>query len=257
MTETNASGSVEELFFQAELFAGLRKFELAEDAYQKALLIDKSPATRIAYGVFLGEQERYAESIATFTPILDGDNRTAIAIVCHNLAAIYREVGDLDLARRFQWRATLLKDSADETDLLGMANDALVAQQPETAAAQIMTACEMTGEPIEDCADGDLIATTGLAYAAEGSTKDALLTLFTAYRRHQAASDFRGMGADLMNMSALFGELNRHRTERTCVLRAIRCFQKAPAPLSLRNARQRLERLDRMDSIREFDVQRN
>lgn len=257
MTESNASASVENLFFQAELFAGLRDWRSAEETYRKALALDASPATRIAYGVFLAEQEKYFEAISIFTPVLDGTNRTAIAIVCHNLAAIYREVGDPDLARRFQWRATLMQDSADENDLLGMANDALAAGHHEVAESLVMTACEIKDGAIENCTDGDLIATTGLAYAAEGSTKEALTTLFTAYRRHQAAKDYRGMGTDLMNMSDLFGELGRHRTERTCLLRAIRCFENAPAPISLRNAHVQLKHFDRMESIRTFDLRRN
>lgn len=257
MTESYSSPSAESLFLQAELQAGLRDWPAAEQLYIQALAVDVSPAARIGYGVFLAEQERYSEAIRVFTPILDGTNRSAIAVVCHNLAAIYREIGDDDLARRFQWRATLMHDQADAVDLLGMANDALSAGNPDVAGSLVMSACEACEDDVVDPSDGDLTATMGLAYAAEGSTKEALLTLFTAYRHHQSASDYRGMGADLMNMSLVFGELRRHRAERTCVLRAIRCFQQAPAPLSLRNAYLRLECLDRMESIRNFDVQRN
>jgi Tfp pilus assembly protein PilF len=174
MTKPNASAYVEDLLFQAELLVDLREWKSADEVFRKALVLDKSPASRIAYGVCLAEQERYFEAISTFTPVLDGTNRAAIGIVCHNLAAIYRDVGDADLARRFQWRATLSEDHADESDLLGMANDA-----------------------------------------------------------------------------------QRHRAERACVVRAIRCFEMAPAPHSYRNARIQLDRLDQMQSIRSFDVRRN
>ena len=241
----------------AEACAERRDWRSADELFRQALSLDPSPCSRIAYGVCLAGQERYFESISVFTPILDTDDRPAIGVVCHNLAAIYREVGDLDLARRFQWRATLMQEESTAEDLLGLANDALMSGQPELAASLAMSACDMASEDVDDCTDGDLIATTGLIKAALDATEDGLVTLFAAYRRHQSVQDYRGMGADLMNMAMLFGELNRHRAGRNCLLRAIRCFERAPAPHSCHRARQHLQQFEQMHSVRSFDVRRN
>ncbi len=225
--------------------------------FREALALDPAASHRIAYGVCLARQERYFEAISIFTLVLDGRDRSAIGVVCHNLAAIYREVGDLDLARRFQWRAMLLQDDSGVEEVLGMANDALASDHHEVAESLAMSACEMNGEEPELTSDGDLLATTGLVKAVLDSTEEGLLTLFAAYRQHQADHDLRRMGIDQLNMGALFGELNRHRAERACLERALRYFEQASLPFSCRRARQELERFDGLQSVRSFDVRRN
>ena len=65
------------------------------------------------------------------------------------------------------------------------------------------------------------------------------------------------MGNDLLNMSVLFGQLQRRRAERTCLKRAIRCFEKNPAPCSVKRANDLVERHDRIQFFRQFDGRRN
>jgi tetratricopeptide (TPR) repeat protein len=249
--------SAAKLVFAAESSAERRDWGTADELFRQAIDLDSSPASRIAYGVCLSHQERFFEAISVFTPILDADDRFAIGIVCHNLAAIYRDVGDLDLARRFQWRATLMQEDSGPGDLLAMANDALADECHQAAESLVMTALEMSDDLDDDLPDGDLIATSGLVQMVLNSTEEGLLTLFAAYRQHQAASDFRRMGADQLNMSLLFGELKRYRAERACLQRAIRCFEHAPAPYSLRRAKLLLDRFDRMRIVRSFNERRN
>ena len=249
--------SASELVFAAELSAKRHEWATTDELFRQAIALDSSAASRIAYGVCLSNQERFFEAISVFTPILDGADQFAIGIVCHNLAAIYREVGDLDLAKRLQWRATLLQEDSGPDDLLGMANDALAGECHRAAESLVMTAIDMHGSFDDQHTDGDLIATTGLVTAALNSAEQGIFTLFAAYRQHQAASDFRGMGADQFNLSILFGELKRFRAERACLKRAIRYFELAPAPYSLNRARLLLDRLDRMRIVRTFDGSRN
>ena len=216
-----------------------------------------SATHRIAYGVCLSKQERFHEAITTMTPVLDGQDRVAIGIVCHNLASIYREVGDFDLARRFQWRATLLNESIDADGLLGMANDALLNERLDVAGSLVFAATEL--ETDEDLApnDADLLATAGLVEAETESPRVGLLTLFAAYRWHRDEDDLKGMGIDQLNMSALFGKLDRHRAERACLVRAIRFFDQASATYSSMKARTELERLNSTEAVRSFDAERN
>lgn len=241
---------------RAELLAAQRQWQPAEELFRQAIELDPSPAHRISFAVCLAQQERYFEAISIFTPILDERDRAAVGVVCHNLASIYREVGDADLARRFQWRATLLHDDLGSAELLGMANDSLLGDRLDVAESLMVAACEMD-DVSDELVDGDLVGSIGLLKAELESTEEGLKTLFVAYRRHQAAGDLRAMGIDQMNMAALFGMVDRPRAERSCLERAIRHFQQAPAPHSLQKARQQLARLDRIQQVREFDARRN
>ena len=255
--QTGDSGRVSQLVIAAERSSELRDWQRADELFREAIAADTSPASRIAYGICLSRQERYFEAISIFTPVLDGDNRTAIGIVCHNLAAIYREVGDFDLARRFQWRSTLLLDDAGPEELLAMSNDALVSESYQTSELLVMAAMEMSGDEADEVRDPDLIATLGLVQSELNSPEEGLMTLFSAYRRHREIQDFRGMGNDLLNMSALFGRLQRHRAERECLKRAIRCFEKVPATGSIKRAEELVAKQDRIQYFRHFDGRRN
>ncbi len=251
------SERVSELIIDAERSSKCRDWSRADELFHQAILLDTSPASRIAYGVCLSRQERYFEAISIFTPILDGDNQQAIGVVCHNLAAIYREVGDFELARRFQWRATLFLDDAGAEELLAMANDALANETYQTSESLLMAAIEMSGDVADEVRDGDLIATLGLIQAEITSPQQGMISLFSAYRRHQEVQDFRGMGNDLLNMSILFGRLQRHRAERACLKRAIRCFEKGPATCSVKQANDLVDIHDRIQFFRQFDGRRN
>lgn len=242
---------------RAEACAERHDWKSADELFRQAVSLDTSPSSRIAYGVCLASQDRYFESISTFMPVLEGTDREAIGVVCHNMAAIYREIGDFDLARRFQWRATLLQKDSVPEDLLGLANDALMSGHPEAAATLVLATCELDDSDIEDTADGDLIATAALIKAKLDSARAGLYMLFAAYRRHQSAEDYRGMGADLMNMAMLFAELKRHQAERACLERAIQCYKRVPAPHACERARQQLDAYEQVHAVRSFDVRRN
>ena len=241
---------------RAEAFAEQYQWADADGLFREALRLDASSSNRISYGVFLAHQERYFEAISVFTQVLDGNDRSAIGVVCHNLASIYREVGDADLARRFQWRATLLMDDMGSEDVLGLANDAISANRHSVASSLLMAACGLDDDDDESL-DGDFQATMGLIKAELDSPEEGLFALFSAYRQHQAEGDLRGMGADQLNMALLFGKLDRHRAEKSCLERAIRCFTKASAGHSLQKARQQLERFHRVQDVRAFDARRN
>lgn len=249
--------SAAKLIFVAQSYVKRRDWKTADDLFCQALVLDRSAASRIAYGVCLAQQERFFEAMTVFTPVLDGDDRCAIAIVCHNLASIYRDVGELDLARRFQWRAMLLNEDSGSEDLLGLANDAFASDRFEAADSLIISAMSMQDDFEKGIPDGDFLATTGLIQAMVNSPEAGLFTLFTAFRQHREDADFRAMGTDQLNMSILFGELKRYRAERSCLKRAIRYFEYAPAPGSLSQARRMLEQLDRMQTVRTFNARRN
>ena len=255
LRETAAAAS--KLLTAAESSAGACLWQQADAQFTEAISLHDTASIRIAYGVYLFRRERFHEAICTLVPILDGSDLAAMGIVCHNLAAIYREIGDLDLARRFQWRATLLQTEADADVLLALANDAIAVGCLEAAEPLITTAVELNCDSTKSCQDGDLVATRGLLQAITDSPRQGLITLFSAYRLHQRHSDVRRMGTDLLNMANLFGELRRYRAEKTCLLRAIRCFRQVSANNSLERAFRQLEGHTRLEMLRTFDGELN
>ena len=87
--------------------------------------------------------------------------------------------------------------------------------------------------------------------------REGIRPLLRAYSRHKAAGELRLMGNDLLNLSALLGELGRYRGELACVRRAIACFDEAPAPVSAAKARRLMVYLERLRQLRQFDPSRN
>lgn len=241
----------------AESLAERRDWGGADELFHQAIVMDPSPASRIAYGVSLANQERFFEAVSAFAPVLQGTDRDAIGVVCHNLAAIYRDIGESELARHFQWKATLAQADSGAEELLGMANDAFACERHEAAESLVMSAVEIQLVDEDDNPDADLIAMSGLIEAATESPAEGVISVYIAYQRHQAESNFRKMGFDQLNLSILFGRVKRFRAQEACLKRAIRCFEQAPAPYSLQRARQLLDRFDRMRVVRSFNGRRN
>lgn len=241
---------------QAELLTRQRKWAEADEFFAAAVADDDSPHSCIDYACALVAQERYHDAIQQMTGALDrasvtGD-REALAAIFHNFASIYRDLGDFDLARRFQRRAIAQVDDCGPEELLGLANDAWVSGRWEAAELLAASAADLDETTLVE-AQGMLGVVTGM----NGDPRDGIRSLLQVYRAHQAHGDYRGMGADLLNLSLLFGELGRHRGEMSLARRAIRCFEFAPAPVSAEKARRMLAALEKLQSVRDFDPSRN
>src|SRR5687768_16626899 len=97
-----ASSYVVWLLQWADTLVRQRLWSDSDAVFQRAVAQDASPCSRIAYGCALVEQERYRDALCQMTAALDmaslSGDRSALAAIFHNLAAIYRELGDFDLA---------------------------------------------------------------------------------------------------------------------------------------------------------------
>lgn len=244
---------------RAEAFVREGEWVAADDCFAKAVADDVSPASRIAFASSLAERERFYDALCQMTAALDlasadGD-REALGVIYHNLAAIYRELGDAELAKRFQQRAILQMDDCGPDDLLGLANDAWLANRRTLAEGMAASAAdlgEFPGQPNE------AEATAGLLTAlTRGEERMGIRRLLRVYRQHKSKAAYRLMGIDLLNLSILFGEIGRHQGEITLVEQAIRCFDRAAAPVSSARAQQILATLLRARSLRDFDPTRN
>ncbi len=256
-----ASSHVAWLLKWADDLVRARSWAEADAVFQRAIAVDASPCSGIAYGCALAEQERFHEALCQLTAALDiaqrrGD-RDALATIYHNLAAIYRELGDNDLARRFQQRAISQVDDCGPDELLGLANDAWLAERLELAECLAGTAADIDEEDDFREPSPEVEATLGLLKGFLRDPREGIRPLLRAYSRHKAIGELRLMGNDLLNLSALLGELGRHRGELACVRRAIACFDSAPAPVSAAKARRLMAHLERLRQLRQFDPSRN
>lgn len=261
-----ASSQVEWLLNWASELVRTRSWGEADTVFQRAIKVDASPAGCIAYACALAEQERFNEALCQLTSALDiaqqSGERGALATIYHNLAAVYRELGDNDLARRFQQRAIAMVDDCGPDELLGLANDAWRAERLEMAeclagAAADFDEVDFDEDGVHGEVNAEVEATLGLLTGFLTDPREGIRPLLRAYSRHKSAGELRLMGNDLLNLSALLGELNRHRGEMACVRRAIACFDDAPAPISAAKARRLLNYLERLRNLRQFDPSRN
>ncbi|MBS0206694.1 MAG: tetratricopeptide repeat protein [Planctomycetes bacterium] len=249
-------GQVARMLLRAERLGRLGRWSAADDCYARAVVLDQSPTSRITFGGSLATRERYHEAICHLTSALDmvspSGDREALAAIFHNLAAIYRDLGDADLARRFQQRAIQQMEECGPTELLGLASDAWLSRRTELAKC-LSAACS----ELEQEGDEDLIlqaqATLGIVTGMTDNPREGVRLLTDACRQHRAARQHRLIGIDLMNLAILVSNFAWYRAEIHFVRQAIRHFELAPAPVSAVRARQILSNLERAQSLREFD----
>ncbi|MBM4077112.1 MAG: tetratricopeptide repeat protein [Planctomycetes bacterium] len=232
-----------------------RKWTEADSVFQSAVKSDRTPTSLIAHASALAEQERFHESICQLTKAIDiavpmGD-RKGLSTIYHNLASIYREIGDTKLARRFQQHAVSMTDECGSEELLGLANDAWLARRMDLAECLAGTAADIDDE--DDIPSLEAATTAGLMSSILRDPREGIKPLLRSLSRHRVLGEWRLMGIDFLNLSVLFGELGRHRGEMALVRRAIRCFDHAPAPLSSVKAHRLLAHLERLHRLRKCD----
>lgn len=242
---------------RAEHFGCAGQWSQADSCFSSAVVLDRSPTSQIAFGSSLASRERYNEAICQLTGALDrasetGD-REALGVIFHNLAAIYRELGDDDLARRFQQRAIQQQDDCGPPELLGLANDAWRSGRKELAGCLAASCADYDMANTDDSRVLEAQAMQGVITGLIDNPREGIRALIDIYRQHQIAGAERLMGIDLLNLAVLCSEVEWYRTEIHLVRRAIEHFQQASAPVSAARARQTLATLERMKSLREFD----
>ena len=116
---------------QAENCCAEQHWERAERLFRAAVEQDPSPGHRIALGAFLADRQQYHAAIGQLMPALDAaqleGDLDLQAVIFADLAAIYRELGEFELARRFQRQVLALKHDAGAGELLAWSADALLA----------------------------------------------------------------------------------------------------------------------------------
>lgn len=206
---------------------------------------------RVTLGTLFYERGRRHDAVREWTEAL-ADAQSAgqwsvSAAAHHNLAAMYRDIGDYALARTFQQRAMSLQADCGPDELLQLGNDAVAARRWELAESLYQSAAELVedGHPLLS----DLAATRGVLCGFQGEPFVGLRWLQQAYREHVADGRHDYAGKDLLNAAALFEQLHRLGWARLCVTLARSHFELAGDAPWVRTAIQHLQRIDGMRQL--------
>jgi tetratricopeptide (TPR) repeat protein len=217
------------------------------------------PAWRLTLGTLFYERGQRHLAIREWTEALEaaqqrGDWSIAVA-AHHNLAAMYRDVGDHRLARSFQQRAVSLQSDCGPDELLQLGNDAVAAERWELAESLYQSAAELTTE--ESPLLTDLVATRGVLCGFQGEPLVGLRWLQQAYREHVALGDMIHAGKDLFNAAALFEQVQRLGWARFCLMHARDHFEAAGDAAWVQTATLSVQRLDELRRRQGFDPRWN
>jgi len=214
---------------------------------------------RITLGALLAERECYFEAIQWWTTVLEDAGREGhreyLSAAFHNLAVVYRELGDHDLARRFQQRSLQLMDDCGSEELLGLANDALATGCGRGAEALLESASGLAAE--DDSIQIDLTASAGVTCSMRGKPSIAVRLLRVAYRQHLANGNERDAGRDLLNLAATLRQAGRLQLERKCLNRAAKHFDRAHMPLSRARSIERRRQVEQLIALQFIDPRVN
>jgi tetratricopeptide (TPR) repeat protein len=210
---------------------------------------------RLTLGTLLYERGQRHLAVREWTDVLeaaqaDGDWPVAAA-AHHNLAAMYRDLGDYTLARTFQQRALSLQADCGCEELLQLGNDAVAAERWELARSLYQSAAELAEEGSDLLTD--LMATRGVLSGFEGEPLAGLRWLQQAYREHVDAGDELHAGKDLCNAAALFEQLSRLGWARHCLEQARDHFEAVGDANWVQTVSQGLMRLEGLRRVAEYN----
>jgi len=210
---------------------------------------------RLTLGTLLYERGQRHLAVREWTDVIEAAQANGdwpvSAAAHHNLAAMYRDIGDYRLARMFQQRALSLQADCGSEELLQLSNDALAAGRWELAESLYQSAAELAEE--DSPLLTDLMATRGILAGFEGEPQAGLRWLQQAYHEHVDADNRLHAGKDLLNAAALFEQLHRFGWARICLELAREHFDAAGDLNWVQTASQSLARLEGLRRVAEFD----
>lgn len=212
--------------------------------YVQALDQDESCRARNAFGIFLTRIECFTDAVEQFSQVLEWAQRRQDVEVCgvaaHNLAAVYREMGQWSQAARCQQRALSAGLQAgleyDACCYLGTAWDAIRAGDLSYARQMLLASLDHYHR--RRCVVGQADAQCGLGIIAyrEGCYVSAAIFFWKAHRQHRAEGRRLEMARDLMNLGQLFLKIGRYRRAHACLKSARSVFVQLGARRSARRA---------------------
>lgn len=239
----------------------VRDWTAAEQLFRDAVVADGSRAAHIGLAEFLGGRERYGEALRLLAAAQDataesGDT-SLTARLHHNFAAVYRALGQHELAARFQQRALMSQADVGAEELLAHANDALQAGQLEMAEQLLETAFELVEPADQPELAAELLGTLGLTRGLRREPREGLRLVLAALRLHRDAGDAVGEICDLVNLCALCEARDWLKTAERCAERALSIARTADLPHSMDRARKERDRLRELRGLANIAAERN
>lgn len=240
----------------AERYRRQKNWSRADACYRELLAVDPAPQHQIAYGIFLAERQQFGAAIRHLMRGLDGVQSSGDlelqTTVFLNLAVIYRELGENQLAQSFQRQALKLQDEAGADALLDWSADALLAGKTTLAAhlaGQAFSFAEQDGN-IEQQADA--CGLLGVIAARDGKWRRAVWHLIRAARTHRLLDDDHGLATDYQNLSEVCAAMQRWKWQTWFLAQAEVYFARAGRPISVHRVQSRrtaMRKLDRLEHI--------
>lgn len=202
--------------------------------------------------------------------LVDHDAELA-EVACHNLAAVYRQSRQWDVAetwqqQSFSWRMRqaerVPQQSSDELgrlacDLTGRGSDAFLSGDWELAESLWRRALAI--EEWRGCWEGQATdsGNLGLLAAARGQLDDGIRWLKVSLRLHRLMLDDCGIGTDMLNLAEMRRLQGKHPRAIRLLRRAIRSFDRAGASPLRDLAETRLRETQRIASLATLDPRVN
>lgn len=221
----------------------------ADDWFRRALAEDvHSSRLHLAYGAFLAERQEIRRAIDHLMHGLDAATTSgdlgSQAVAFADLAAIYRQIGEFDLARRFQRQVLAIRQQADAGDLLAWSADALLANKTPLAESLAHAAWNLAEDGHDLSTQADCFGVLGMVAARRGRHRRAISLLIQAARRHHALRETQALGTDYANLGEVCGLIGRLRWQRAFYATASHWFQQAGMPQSRQQMAHRLRAAD-------------
>jgi tetratricopeptide (TPR) repeat protein len=242
----------------AEQFRDSRQWSEADRLFAQVVATEPTTAMHIAFGVYLAERQNYPAAIRQLMLGLDGakaeGDLSSQELVYSNLAAIFRELGDADLAQRFQRRVLAIEDSAGPMDLLAWSQDALLAGRLEVAEKLARNALQLAQDAEDISLQADSWGAIALIAARQGKLRLAIRLLIRAIRGHDFIGDDRGSAIDLQNLAEICGLVQRFHWQRAFFGAAQDRFREVGMPRSESRVQSRLRDVDRLERYRRMEA---
>lgn len=221
-SNSTISASALSLLEKAQFFESLGEHTKAEDFYAEAVDSDGGSVALNEACSYDFRQGRLNKAIDGFSQLLVTARRTSDeelqSTALNNLAACYRELGDVSVASRFQQRALAaghtsgLESNAafvSSAELANLANDAILDRNFDLAEKLIEESLTMEIESANAEGQASDWATLGLIAGFQGKLSVAIERLHFAYRIHVRIGDNRLAARDMKNMAEVYAASNQ------------------------------------------------
>lgn len=225
-------------------------------------LLERWPVwqVKLALAECLVGREQFGSAIRLLTELQEHAQTTGhaplLARVGYDFAAVYRSLGDAELATRFQQQALRFQSDLGPEDLLAHANDLILNRRYRAARSLIESALDLVDAPDSPHAL-HLWATFGVVLGLLGDVRAGIRCLIHVIRQRQTTGDLDGLSEDYHNLAALCEGRGWLRVALAFSRTAQQRAQLTDRPYLAARSRSQLERLQQLDRLYRLPTRTN